>query len=749
MTKYDNLDARTELEQTIAVDFSKALKKRDYDVKHNGSKNNSAPGGITDIQAGSNNIIINIEVTKLKKSSQDREFQSIRDHLIKTKEENQKHKCFCLFISPETSQRTIDSIKDYNNQRERDGKLDMRIMPLDFFTCEILTKKLTESEASVYDFNNFIKCFSEHKSFIDDLRIRKLIAYNFFPDDEKLCNEVRIQETEHDEKTLEQLIKDLTKIENYMRENGIATGSHAIENLIFLVFLKLYEEKREKDKGILNRLRSVERFETYRQDQSEELIRKQRCIHHLFETIKSDNEFRQSMLFTGFDKLRDEVDDKFLADYILPIFEDYNFYGTKLDALGAVYEVLALRAEKDIKVGQFFTPENVVKFMVDLADLFYTDKVLDPACGTGRFLIHAMYEMQYKLKRSDARNKEDLDQKIRKHQCFGADIDTRIAKIAKMNMWIHGDGKSNIFGGKDYNGLLLHKKGFNGKKTFDNNFDVILTNPPLGELNYQTIKLTENKPDEQKLIKDKLTRIPVLPHKNLTQKRLKNKYEALAKHKNDLMELERQKTDKSHSDRELQTLAGKIKRKIDVIRRNQEHVKELDAKLKTGKAEFEITGNNMKGGAMFLTAIWHYLKSVSNMEELPEWKGGKALVILDEGVLNTEDYKEVRNYIRRYFYIKAVISLTRDTFMPISKTSTKTSILYVIKKSDFDAVQKEPIFFAHAEQVGLDRVGKVCKNSLPEIANSYIKFKETVKSCYSGKIFNQSIFHELANNGKF
>lgn len=747
MTKYDNLDARKELEQTITADFTKALKKRGFDVKHHGKKESHTPGGLPDITATSDKIIISIEATKSKKSSQDREFQSIRDHLTNIKQDNPKHKCYCLFISPETSQRTIDSIKDHNKQRENEGKPDLRILPIDFLTCEILIKKLTESDALLYPVKDFISCFEKHNFFIDDLRIRKLIVHEMFSDDDDLENEVHKQETEHDEKTLEELIKDLTKIENYMRENGIATGSDAIGNLIFLVFLKLYEEKREKDKGILNRLRSAETFESYRQDQSEDLIRKGRCIHHLFESIKTDREFRQSKLFTEFDKLRDEVDDKFMTDYILPIFNEYNFYGTKLDALGAVYEVLALRAEKDVKVGQFFTPENVVRFMVDLAELTITDRVLDPACGTGRFLIHAMHGMQRRLERSDIRNWEEKDAQIRQHQCYGADIDTRIAKIAKMNMWINGDGKSNIFGGKDYNGLLLHKKGFNGEKTFDNKFDVVLTNPPLGELNYQVLELTDSKASDLQKIKEKLERIPVLPNKNLTQERFNKKQETITKHKKDLEELQKQKSNKSLSAKELVSLDKRIESKKKVIASNQAEAKQIEAEILTGKEEFEITGNNMKGGAMFITAIWHYLKDVANNSELPEWQGGKMLIILDEGVLNTDDYKEVRNFIRSHFYIKAVISLTRDTFIPISKTATKTSILYAIKKTDFDAVQKEPIFFAHCEKVGMDTKGKICRNDLAGVLESYLKFKDAVHKSYSGLVFNKDKFSKLIAKG--
>jgi len=128
MTKYDNLDARTELEQKITEDFKKAFSKRGLEVTHQGKPKSSATGGRPDIIAKSNKIIITIEPTKTKKSNQDREFQAVRDHLITIKEANPKHKCFCLFISPETSQRTIDSIKDHNKQREIESKADLRIL---------------------------------------------------------------------------------------------------------------------------------------------------------------------------------------------------------------------------------------------------------------------------------------------------------------------------------------------------------------------------------------------------------------------------------------------------------------------------------------------------------------------------------------------------------------------------------------------------------------------------------------------
>ena len=187
----------------------------------------------------------------------------------------------------------------------------------------------------------------------------------------------------------------------------------------------------------------------------------------------------------------------------------------------------------------------------------------------------------------------------------------------------------------------------------------------------------------------------------------------------------------------------KIKQKNRTIENNREKERELEAKIRTGDVEYEITGNTMKGGALFLSAIWHYLKDNAYPDNPPEWRGGKVLIILDEGILNTDDYKEARKFIKERFYIKAIISLTRDTFTPISKTSTKTSILYAVKKTDFLAKQKEPIFYAHVEKIGMDTKGKVIENHLNDILERYFRFKSAVLEAYKGLEFDREKFTKI------
>ena len=745
MSKYASLDARTELEQTVAEDFKAAFEKRGFTVKHNGGVTH-APAGVPDIEMFDANFNFNIEVTKRVGAQQDGEFNSIRDHLNSFKNNNTQKNVYCIFISPNTSQRMIDSIKDHNRQRVIEGNPDLKILPLSFETLELYLERLAKSEADLYPISSLINLFSNFNSFVDDLRIKKLLQQIIFPNDFDFEQKILQEEKDRDSETLNNLVKDLIKLENYMRENGVATGGAAINALIYLVFVKLYEEKRERENGDQNRFSNVKSFEKYIRNVSGRIRNQKRAIHELFRSIKDEAQFVESGMFTNTDNFPDSLNDDFIMEKVLPIFSQYNFLGTTVDALGAVYEVLALRSEKDVKVGQFFTPEKVVKFMVKMAELSPDDYVLDPACGTGRFLIHAMDDMISKINEPTTTKRDKKKNKIQQKQLFGADIDMRIAKIAKMNMWIHGDGKSNIKG--EVNGITLHRniKGFNDDVGCDNSFDVILTNPPLGELNYQTATFTDLGD-----VKERLMRIPILPIKNKTKEKRDTIAQRIEVHRRELEEMidlkNKAELDRSLSKKELNSLKRKIENKIRTIENNQSQLSEIESQIASGNCEIEVTGNTMKGGALFLTAIWHYLKNNTEKSELPEWRGGKLLTILDEGILNTDNYKHVRDYIKTHFYIKAIISLTRDAFVPVSKTSTKTSILYAIKKTDLTAIQREPIFFAHVDKVGVDTKGKECENHLDKILEEYLAFKIAVINSYKGLEFRRDIFESLYTGG--
>lgn len=563
--------------------------------------------------------------------------------------------------------------------------------------------KLIQTTRDEYQKNQIISLFSEYLHFVDDERVLKVLYDKLFYSDNNLKREIEIREESKHQKTIEDLILGLTKLEQDLRDYRIALSTEAIKNVIFLVFVKLYEEKREYNEED-NRF-TKESFLNFQSIVGQK--RNKRAIHELFEKIKDDTELKEAKLFSESDNLSEKMNDDFVIKYFIEPFSQYHFYTTKVDGLGAAYEVLGKLSGKDVKVGQFFTPENVVRFMVKLAELESTNKVLDPACGTARFLTYSMEDMLSKVSGS---NIDEQKKKVRATQLFGTDDDLNVAKLAKMNMYIHGDGKTNIH---DKDGLLLYE--------FDEGIDVILTNPPLGELTYMKDTYDEN---------FRLKRMEVIPRKNITEKKLYDYQIKLDGFQKKLEEARRTGKKVVSYEKKVQEYTNKIAECRIMINRKE--------------FEYEITGNQMKGGALFINAAKHYLKCVRNASALPEWRGGKLLIVLDEGILNTDDYKEVRDFIKKYFYIKAVISLTKDTFVPVSNTATKTSILYAIKKEDSDAIQQEPIFFAHAEKVGIDTKKKVCRNHLfnsgNDVLTKYRDFKGKILASYDGVHFNKSRF---------
>ena len=90
-----------------------------------------------------------------------------------------------------------------------------------------------------------------------------------------------------------------------------------------------------------------------------------------------------------------------------------------------------MRAGKDVKAGQFFTPENVVRFMVQMAELEYDDRVMDPACGTARFLVHGMHDMIEKVTQSSMKNKDDKIGIIKKQQLLALTMIPKLRNLQK------------------------------------------------------------------------------------------------------------------------------------------------------------------------------------------------------------------------------------------------------------------------------------------------------------------------------
>ena len=157
-----------------------------------------------------------------------------------------------------------------------------------------------------------------------------------------------------------------------------------------------------------------------------------------------------------------------------------NLNQTDLDVKGIAFErFLGSYFKGDM--GQFFTPRKVVEFMVKIVGLHHENLILDPACGSGGFLLHAMDHIHTQASKFYPENPRkhyihwhDFAEK----RLFGIEVNDSIARVAKMNMIIHDDGHSNVIGSdalENFDTLDRRRGRFQKER-----FDVILTNPPFG-----------------------------------------------------------------------------------------------------------------------------------------------------------------------------------------------------------------------------------------------------------------------------
>lgn len=111
----------------------------------------------------------------------------------------------------------------------------------------------------------------------------------------------------------------------------------------------------------------------------------------------------------------------------------------KHDVLGRAYKIFLSRAGKMDNKNIILTPDHIKTFMVDLAELGRDDVVLDTCMGSGGFLMEAMEQLVAKAKGAKQRI-----EKIHDHQLVGIERDPVLFALACSNMFLHGDGRSNL-----------------------------------------------------------------------------------------------------------------------------------------------------------------------------------------------------------------------------------------------------------------------------------------------------------------
>src|SRR3989344_4936634 len=259
--------------------------------------------------------------------------------------------------------------------------------------------------------------------------------------------------------TKRELIKIFSEANDLLRKEGIREGIERFaefSNLLFLKLISEIEEDRENsgEQRILEKKYCWESFYKLDPDRMLEYVNNIILPRLVNKYNHSGDVFQQNLLIKSHENLKKIVDK----------LSSLKLLDADSDIKGDAFEYfLKNSVSVGTDLGEYFTPRHIVKLIVDLVDPKFGDKIYDPACGTGGFLIEAFRHIKNKCKQT----KENI-QLFKEKTVYGREI-SGTAKIAKMNMIIIGDGHNNI---KQMDSLKNPVKG---------DYNVVLTNFPFSQ----------------------------------------------------------------------------------------------------------------------------------------------------------------------------------------------------------------------------------------------------------------------------
>ena len=275
--------------------------------------------------------------------------------------------------------------------------------------------------------------------------------------------------TRNDLKPAVNLKQTFKRIHNYIYVNQGLHKDGAFEELQKLIFCKVYDEQFSH---------SLKFY--ILPDETDTEFRER--IETLFEHVKDKYQY----IFKQHEKI--SLYDNVLK-YIVSELHNYSFLNTTIDIKGEAYEEIIgsnLRGNR----GEFFTPRNVSFAVTEMMlSLFDEDKltspggikILDPALGTGGFLISSISVIKSLLENRgfDRAQLRDNLKDIASQNLYGIDINPFLVKVAQMNMVMHGDGSSNVYHANSLENPKKWKVDAQKALKFGT-FDIVLTNPPFG-----------------------------------------------------------------------------------------------------------------------------------------------------------------------------------------------------------------------------------------------------------------------------
>lgn len=263
--------------------------------------------------------------------------------------------------------------------------------------------------------------------------------------------------------TVEQLTSKVWQMADVLAAQGIGNNEY-LTQLTYLLFLKMDQERTDifKEKSAIP--------EGYRwcdliKESGEDLLKQ-------YEKTLNELRNQEDLIGTIFTRAQNKIEKPVYLQKVISMIDGEKWLIMGNDVKGAIYEGILEEAGQSTKsgTGEYFTPRALINAMVDVirpsikASVGKTEKVCDPACGTGGFLMAA-----YDYMRKQTKDKGILDF-LNNEALHGSDITPLVVTLGSMNLYLHGIGK-------DSSPILCEDSL---EKQPEELYDVILANPPFG-----------------------------------------------------------------------------------------------------------------------------------------------------------------------------------------------------------------------------------------------------------------------------
>ena len=482
--------------------------------------------------------------------------------------------------------------------------------------------------------------------------------------------------------TREEFSRLLYRCHNIIRNNDKLSPEAAFDEISKILFIKIRYERDNTGSQIFSKeafQKAKASYNSYKSKDAPEFYQ------FLFEKTKED--FSKDNLFDPNDTIRIRETS---FEKIVEELQVYNLSTTSDDVKGIAFEKFLGRTFRG-ELGQFFTPRTIVEFMVSILDPQEGEYICDPCCGSGGFLIRAFEYVREQIEeelehrkeeiksslipsnydRLSSKEQENIDLKVAdaftkmnyevdisnekgrlrslSFNCiYGTDANPRMARTAKMNMIMHGDGH----GGVHHHDGLLNVNGI-----WDGRFDVILTNPPFGARVDKDIKISEadSFKDERKIA--------------------------------------------SYIERYGEEYRNALKQVNDHI----------------GEPLLNLFG---VGKLSSLTEVLFIDRCINLLKP-----GGRLGIVLPEGVLNTSNLQNVREYFEGRAKILLIVSIPQEVFMAAGATVKPSLVFFkrfteeeqkqydTIKDTSYNEIHSRYAYELHLIEEDLSKKGKDAKSA--------------------------------------